>query len=93
MAWAILDTDIYIDHWEGVAAVDAGLVRIRRAYIIRHSSVVLSELRRGARTAAARRHVTSLYRLAAVRWAPLAVDWWTAGDLIRTGASGPANGQ
>jgi predicted nucleic acid-binding protein len=44
----------------------------------------LSELRRGARTAAARRQVTALYRIAAIQWAPTAEDWWVAGDLVRT---------
>jgi len=84
VAWAILDTDVYIDHWEGRSAVDEALARIRRAFIIRHSAVVLSELRRGARTAAARRQVSSLHRFAVVQLAPSAEDWWAAGDLIRT---------
>jgi predicted nucleic acid-binding protein len=84
MPWAILDTAVYIDHWEGVAALDDALARIRRAFIIRHSSVVLSELRRGARTPAARRRVATLYKLAAIQWAPIAEDWWSAGDLVRT---------
>ena len=84
MPWAILDTDVYIDHWQGAPDIEAALTRIRRAFVVRHSSVVLSELRRGARTSDARRHVSSLYRLAAVRWAPTAEDWWAAGDLVRT---------
>jgi predicted nucleic acid-binding protein len=84
MRWSILDTSVYVDHWEGVAAVDDVLAGIRRAFIIRHSSVVLSELRRGARTAAARQRVLSLYKIAAIQWAPTAQDWWTAGDLVRT---------
>jgi predicted nucleic acid-binding protein len=46
--------------------------------------VVLSELRRGARTAAARRRVAALYKIAAIQWAPTAEDWWRAGDLVRT---------
>ena len=83
MTWAVLDTDVYIDHWLGEPAVDDALREVRRAFIIRHSSVVLSELRRGARTPAARRHVSALYRIAAVQWAPTAEDWWTAGDLVR----------
>jgi predicted nucleic acid-binding protein len=84
MRWAILDTAVYIDHWEGVADVEEAMARVRQAFIIRHSSVVLSELRRGARTPAARRRVSSLYALAAVQWPPTAQDWWTAGDLVRT---------
>jgi hypothetical protein len=30
MRWAILDTDIYIDHWEGVPALEDALTNIRR---------------------------------------------------------------
>jgi predicted nucleic acid-binding protein len=84
MRWAILDTAVYIDHWEGALGIDDALAGIRRAFIVRHSSVVLSELRRGARTAAARRRVSALHRIAAVQWAPMAEDWWRAGELVRT---------
>lgn len=84
MRWAVLDTSVYIDHWEGAPQLDDALAHVRQMFIIRHSSVVLSELRRGARTAAARRHVATLYRLAALQWAPTAQDWWLAGDLVRT---------
>lgn len=84
MRWALLDTAVYIDHWEGVLGLEDTLVDIRRAFVIRHSSVVLSELRRGARTAAARRQVSALDRIAAVQWAPTAEDWWRAGELVRT---------
>lgn len=55
----------------------------RKAFIIRHSAVVLSELRRGARTHDAQRLVQELYRLAVVRWEPTSKDWWDAGELIR----------
>ena len=48
MALAILDTSVYIDHWERGLYQDT-LEDLRRAYVIRHSAVVLSELRRGAR--------------------------------------------
>ena len=47
------------------------------------AAVVLSELRRGARTPSARRLVDSLHRLARVRWEPSAADWWEAGKLVR----------
>jgi predicted nucleic acid-binding protein len=82
MRWAILDTDVYVGHWE------AGLHRelldsVRRAYIVRHSAVVLSELRRGARTREAAKVVADLHRLAREPWAPLASDWWEAGRLVR----------
>jgi predicted nucleic acid-binding protein len=80
--WAILDTNVYIGHWER-GLYQSELAAIRRASIIRHSSVVLSELRRGARAKSAQRLVQSLYRLAAVQWEPTAEDWWEAGRLLR----------
>jgi predicted nucleic acid-binding protein len=82
MPSAILDTAIYIGHWERGLYADV-LAAVRRAFVVRHSSVVLSELRRGARTREARRLVDSLYRLARIQWAPTAPDWWEAGRLIR----------
>jgi predicted nucleic acid-binding protein len=80
--WAILDTGVYIDHWQGRLADDA-LVKVRAAYVVRHSAVVLSELRRGARTNESRALVDSLHTLAKVCWEPTAADWWQAGDLVR----------
>ncbi|MBI4637277.1 MAG: PIN domain-containing protein [Candidatus Rokubacteria bacterium] len=82
MPWAILDTSVYIGHWER-GLYEEALVAIRRAFVVRHSAVVLSELRRGARGRGARRLVDQLYRLAATPWEPSAVDWWEAGRLIR----------
>jgi predicted nucleic acid-binding protein len=82
MPWAILDTSIYIGHWER-GLYEEALAGVRRAFVVRHSSVVLSELRRGARTRQARRLVDSLHRLAHVQWAPTTADWWEAGRLIR----------
>ena len=58
MALAILNTSIYIDHWERGLYQDT-LENLRRAYIIRHSAVVLSELRRGARGREAERLVAT----------------------------------
>ena len=81
MPWAILDSDIYIGHWEQ-GLYQQGLARVSRAFIVRHSSVVLSELRRGARTPRARRLVDSLHRLARIRWEPNDQDWWEAGKLV-----------
>ena len=89
MRWAILDTTVYIDHWERGMYGEA-LAALRKAYLIRHSAVVLSELRRGARTREAQRLVARLWRLASIRWEPTAEDWWEAGKLIRT--IGDANG-
>ncbi len=82
MAMAILDTGVYIDHWERGLYHDT-LENLRRAYIIRHSAVVLSELRRGARGHAAERLVAALFELATARWEPSVVDWWEAGRLVR----------
>ncbi len=82
MGWALLDSSVYIGHWERGLYQDA-LAAIRQGSIIRHSSVVLSELRRGARTKSAQRLVQSLYRLATVQWEPTAEDWWEAGRIVR----------
>jgi predicted nucleic acid-binding protein len=82
VAWAILDTSVYIDHWERGLHADA-LADVRRAFIVRHSSVVLSELRRGAHTAKAQRVVMALHRLARAHWEPTAEDWWEAGAVVR----------
>ena len=82
MPWAILDSDIYIGHWER-GSFEEDLKQVAKAFIVRHSSVVLSELRRGARTPKARRLVDSLHRIARVRWEPSDQDWWEAGKLVR----------
>jgi predicted nucleic acid-binding protein len=75
MAVAILDTSIYIGHWER-GLYQETLENLRRAYIIRHSAVVLSELRRSARGRKAERLVADLYELATIRWKPSVADWW-----------------
>src|SRR3990170_2547327 len=82
MHLAILDTNIYIGHWEK-GLYQESLETLRQAYIIRHSAVVLSELHRGARTQDAERLVMMLYRLARICWEPTASDWWEAGRLIQ----------
>ena len=81
--YAFLDTSVYIDHWERGLYQDT-LEYLRRAYIIRHSAVVLSELRRGARGRDAELLVASLFELATVRWEPSVGDWWEAGRLVRS---------
>ncbi len=83
MRWAIIDTNIYIDYWER-GSYGGLLAAVERAFIVRQSSVVLSELRRGARTQRAGRLVGRLFGIAAVQWAPLPADWWHAGRLIRS---------
>ena len=82
MRWALLDTNIYIGHWERGLHEEV-LADVRRAFIVRHSSVVLSELRRGARTKAALGVVLQLHKLATVQWEPTGDDWWEAGRLIQ----------
>ena len=89
MRWALIDSNVYIDHWE--RGLHASLLdRVRQAFIVRHSSVVLSELRRGARTFPARRRVEDLRRIAVEVWAPPDEDWWEAGRLVQS--IGDANG-
>jgi len=46
MPWAILDTDVYIGHWER-GLYEEVLTLVRRTFIVRHSAVVLSELPQG----------------------------------------------
>jgi predicted nucleic acid-binding protein len=81
--WAVIDTSVYIDYWER-GLHSAELARVRKAFVLRHSAVVLSELRRGARTAKSVRTVARLHDLAPDIWAPTASDWWEAGRLIRS---------
>ena len=82
MAWAVLDTGVYIGHWER-GLYEEALAAVRNAFIVRHSAVVLSELRRGARSREAQRLVEALYGLARTQWEPTAAEWWAAGRLIR----------
>jgi len=81
--FAILDTNVYIGHWER-GMYEEVLSAVRKAFIVRHSAVVLSELRRGVRTRDAEKLVVALWRLASNPWEPTAADWWEAGRLIRT---------
>ncbi len=82
MAWAILDSSIYVGHWER-GLYDDLLAAVRRAFVVRHSAVVLSELRRGARTRQAQALVAGLRQRATTCWEPAVADWWEAGLLIR----------
>lgn len=82
MPWAVLDTSVYIGHWERGLYAEA-LAVVRRTFVVRHSAIVLSELRRGARTREAQRLVAALFRLAGTQWEPTAAEWWEAGRLIR----------
>lgn len=82
MPWAILDTNVYIGHWER-GLYERELDEVRRAFIVRHSAVVLSELRRGGQTPTAQKVIQGLYEHATIVWSPMAADWWEAGLLIR----------
>jgi predicted nucleic acid-binding protein len=82
LAWAVLDSGIYIGHWE-LGLHDDLLARVRRGFVIRHSAVVLSELRRGAKTRQAVKRVEDLHRKASIRWSPTEREWWEAGKLVR----------
>jgi predicted nucleic acid-binding protein len=73
--WALLDTGVYVGHWQG-GLYSETLSDVRKGFIVRHSAVVLSELRRGARTREAQRLVEDLFRLART-------IWWEAGKLVR----------
>jgi len=81
--WAVIDTSVYIGHWERGLYADR-LDEVRKAFVVRHSAVVLSELRRGARTSQAARIVARLHELARDIWEPTARDWWEAGRIIQT---------
>jgi predicted nucleic acid-binding protein len=82
LAWAIIDTSVYVDHWERHLH-ELALARVRGSYVVRQSSVVLCELLRGARTGKALDRVESLLRGVKVVWAPSANDWLEAGNLVR----------
>lgn len=81
--WAIIDTSVYIGHWERGLYAEK-LDEVRMTFVVRHSAVVLSELRRGARIPQAARTVSRLRSLAPTIWEPTATDWWEAGRLIQT---------
>jgi predicted nucleic acid-binding protein len=81
--WAVVDTSVYIGHWERGLYAET-IEQVRKAFVVRHSAVVLSELRRGARTREAERTVKRLHRLAHEVWEPAAGDRWAAGRIIRT---------
>ena len=82
MPWAVLDASVYIDYWNQ-GLYEESLAAVRRGFVLRYSAVVLSELRRGARTREARRLVEALFQFARIQWEPTSADWWEAGRLIR----------
>jgi predicted nucleic acid-binding protein len=78
---ALLDTGVHIRGWLD-RAWWARTEPVLRPYILRASSVVLSELRRGSTSARARRRVAQLLRASAEVWAPTRKDWWAAGAVL-----------
>ncbi len=82
MPWAILDTNIYIGSWIH-GDFDDVLATLRSSFVVRHSAVVLSELRRGLRSREAERRLLALVRQVERVWAPTTDDWWEAGALIQ----------
>jgi predicted nucleic acid-binding protein len=81
--WAVIDTGVYIGHWER-GQFEGALDAVRHRFIVRQSAVVLSELRRGARTPGALELVATLLRSAPAVWAPTSDDWWKAGHVVGT---------
>ena len=82
MPFAIVDTSVYVNHWEGVLDNES-FAAVCARFVVRQSSVVLSELRRGARTKQALRLIEELHRISKVQWTPAAADWWRAGVIIQ----------
>jgi predicted nucleic acid-binding protein len=82
LRWAILDTSVYIGHWE-TGRYDDLLLDVQRAFIVHHCAVVLSELRRGARNHERQRIVERLHATAHTIWEPDAENWWETGKLVR----------
>jgi predicted nucleic acid-binding protein len=82
LTWLVIDSCVYIDLWERGKNVSA-LTELGRNYIVRHSGVVLSELRRGARTRAAIELVAALRAGATDVWLPTEENWWSVGCLIQ----------
>ena len=82
MPYALLDSSVYIGHWEHGLYAQV-LEQVRRSFIVRHSAVVLSELSRGAKTPRAIQLVEDLYRFSRICWTPDSDDWRTAGRLLR----------
>lgn len=80
---ALLDTGVYIRGWQDKRWWEQ-TEQALRPHIVRVSSVVLSELRRGATSVPARRRIEQLFRAAAEVWTPAEADWWKAGGLLAT---------
>lgn len=79
--FAILDTNVYIDHWQ--SRCERGQFdSIKYRFLIRQCSVVLHELRRGAAKQDAVRLVENLLRCSPEIINPTDADWWQAAQLM-----------
>lgn len=79
--FAILDSNVYIRSWTDATWAVVAKLRLT-GLIVRQSSVVLSELRRGAVTRDAVRRVEAMRAKASTVWAPAPDDWWSAGIIL-----------
>jgi len=79
---AILDSNIYIGHWQS-RAFQEEMLFARNRFLIRQCSVVLHELRRGAQTPQAIRLVENLLRYSPEILNPTDTDWWRAAQILK----------
>lgn len=79
--FAILDSSIYINHWESERLKDK-FEFARHRFLVRQCSVVLHELRRGTKTKEAIRLVETLLRNSPEILNPLDSDWWQTAQLL-----------
>ncbi len=79
---AILDTNIYIGHWEEGRYAHR-LAICRKRYIIRSSSVILHELRRRAKTKEAIKSVEKLKKLSQKILNPTEKNWWESAKIVQ----------
>ncbi len=79
--FAVLDSNVYVRIWTDRAWAAVALEAMR-PFIVRVSSVVLSELRRGARTPAAVRRIEQLRSAATEVWTPDDDCWWKSAVVL-----------
>ncbi len=82
MKQAILDTNIYIGHWEE-GLYKEQLSACKKKYMIRQSSVILHELRRYAKSRQAIELVEKLRKLAPIIFTPTDKNWWDAANIVQ----------
>ena len=82
MKQAVLDTNIYIKHWQEGAYYE-NFSQCRKKFIIRQSSVVLHELRRGAKTSSTVKLVETLKKVSSIIYTPTEKEWWKAGEIVQ----------